>query len=175
MESMESSIGRTKQPDSCPCGRSAFTSVGEFGRKSRSRIILENASAVFRTWLDGAPLRSAAATCHVTRENISSGVSRGLAEASTSKIHFSGISRAMSGYTESLSSSMKSVRNLSRLASAPGKHNLGNSALIDGPISFYDFFGGQFGLLADSRCLRPQQQIVHGDDTDQGSVLRDDR
>src|SRR6516225_11432504 len=67
IESMESSIGTTKHAESCAPGRPAFTSVGELGRKSRSRIIRQNASEVSCTRLDGTPLRSAPATCQATR------------------------------------------------------------------------------------------------------------
>lgn len=41
----ESAIGKTKHPASTPSGLPAFVSVGELGRKSRARIIRENASA----------------------------------------------------------------------------------------------------------------------------------
>ncbi len=37
---------------------------------------------------------------------------------------------------------------------APGQHNLRDSALIDGSISSYDFFGGQFRLFTDCRSFR---------------------
>ncbi len=49
MDSIESSMGSTKQPESCPPGSPALTRVGELGRKSRSIIIRRKASAVRST------------------------------------------------------------------------------------------------------------------------------
>jgi hypothetical protein len=38
--------------------------------------------------------------------------------------------------------------------SATGKHNLRDSALIDGSVRSHDFFGRQLRVFPDSRCFR---------------------
>jgi hypothetical protein len=70
-----SSTGSTKQAESCPSGRPAFISVGEFGSKSR-RVIssVELARQLLHLLLVAPYFASSRAITVATRQNISSGV-----------------------------------------------------------------------------------------------------
>ena len=68
---------------------------------------------------------------------------------------------------------MTSVHNENSSGRASGKHNLGDSALIDRSTRACNLLGRQFRLLANCRCFRPQQEVVHGDHADQRPVFRD--
>ena len=84
IESSESSIGRTKQPESRPISVPAFISVGEFGRKSRPFRAAANRS-LHRPDEPGAKRSSAAATCAATRSIISAVDSATLPASSASR------------------------------------------------------------------------------------------